>query len=145
MQKEINNLRTHRLSRTCQDILLENSTATNGNYNIDPNLGSSNDAIKSSCVFDGSLPKTCVDNSTSDSQLKYLHLLHTQVTQTIHLPCTSQGPFRSAISALHDYIYTVQLHIDITSLVLTFFPSSTPSLNASVLFHSVRMTTWKSV
>ena len=96
LQEEIEKLHAQRPARTCQDVLLEQPAASSGNYNIDPNLGSSQDAVKSFCDFDGLSPKTCVDNSTSDSQLKYLHLLHTQVAQSIHLPCSLQGPFRLA-------------------------------------------------
>ena len=96
LQEELDKLRTHRSSRTCRDVLMEQPTAASGNFNIDPNLGSPVDAVKTFCVFDGPLLKTCVDNSTSDSQLKHLHLLHTQVAQSIHLPCAMQGPFRSA-------------------------------------------------
>ena len=61
LEEEISRLRSEPPSRTCQDILLEHPVATSGNYNIDPNLGSSLDSIKSYCDFDGPAPKTCVD------------------------------------------------------------------------------------
>lgn len=94
MQEEIEKLRTYQPARTCLDVILEEPTASSGNYNIDPNLGSPRDAMKSFCDFDGPTPKTCVENSTTDSQLKYLHLLHAHVVQSIHLPCSVQGPLR---------------------------------------------------
>ena len=74
---------------------MELPTATNGNYEIDPNLGSPLDFVKSYCDFDSpDRPRTCVDNSTTDSQLMHLHLLHTQVVQSVHLPCSVLGPLR---------------------------------------------------
>ena len=99
LQEEISRLQSASPSRTCQDILLEHPAASSGNYEIDPNLGSPKDSIKSYCDFDGPAPKTCVDNSTAESQLMHLHLLHTQVVQSVHLPCSVQGPLRSGITA----------------------------------------------
>ena len=112
LQQEIENLRTYRPARTCLDVHLEDPAATSGNYDIDPNLGSPKDALKSFCDFNGISPKTCVDNSTSDSQLMYLHLLHTQVAQIIHLPCSVQGPLRLAIHGSYSYTcsYRMQLY-----------------------------------
>lgn len=43
--------------------------------------------IESECV---SFP---LQNETATSQLGYLHLLHTRISQTIHLPCGAKGPF----------------------------------------------------
>lgn len=66
----------------------------NGRFEIDPNLGSPMDSVKTYCEFGGPAPKTCVDNSTADSQLMFLHLLHTRVVQSVHLPCSVDGPLR---------------------------------------------------
>ncbi len=33
-------------------------------------------------------------NETAHSQLGYLHLLHSHVSQSIKLPCASKGPFK---------------------------------------------------
>lgn len=93
MQKDLEVLTASKLSRSCQDIRLEHPAATSGTYTIDPNQGSPKDAIKTYCTFSSS-SQTCVSNSTLHSQLSYLNLLHTEVSQTIQLPCSAQGPFR---------------------------------------------------
>lgn len=94
MQKDIEAITASKIFRSCQDIRLEHPAATSGHYTIDPNQGSSKDAIKTYCTFDSRSAQTCVSNSTLYSQLSYLNLLHTQVSQTIQLPCSAQGPFR---------------------------------------------------
>lgn len=94
MQKDLKVFTAEKVARSCQDIKLEHPAATSGTYTIDPNLGSSKDAIKSYCNFEKKVPQTCVQNATVFSQLNYLHVLHTEVSQSIQLPCTAQGPFR---------------------------------------------------
>ncbi len=94
MENELKKVHSDRPARSCVDIKLEEPYANSGTYTIDPNLGPSVDAIKTYCDFSLASSKTCVDNSTTDGQLNYLHLLHTHVAQTIQLPCTVDGPFR---------------------------------------------------
>lgn len=94
IQEELKKLSSERPARSCIDVMLENPHASSGMYDVDPNLGSSLDAIKSYCDFDADEPMTCVENSTQTTQLTYLHLLHTHIKQTIQLPCTAEGPFR---------------------------------------------------
>lgn len=98
MQKDLESMSSSRLSRSCHDIQLDHPAATSGTYTIDPNQGSAKDAIKTYCTFGGQgfSSQTCVSNSTGHSQLSYLNLLHTRVSQTIQLPCSAQGPFRMA-------------------------------------------------
>lgn len=94
MQKDLKVLSAARVARSCQDVKLEHPAATSGTYTIDPNLGSIDDSIKTYCNFEKKIASTCVHNTTSFSQVSYLHLLHTEVSQTIQLPCGAQGPFR---------------------------------------------------
>lgn len=94
MQKDIQKVTSSKLARSCVDVKLEDPTAASGHYTIDPNLGSTEDAVKGYCDFGKETPLTCVHNNTVFSQLNYLHLLHTKVSQSIQLPCTAQGPFR---------------------------------------------------
>ncbi len=94
MQKKLKDIADAKIARSCQDIQLEHPAATSGTYTIDPNLGSSEDAVKSYCNFEKKRPQTCVHNTTSFSQVNYLHLLHTQVSQSIDIPCLARGPFR---------------------------------------------------
>jgi len=94
LESELKKIGSERPSRSCQDVKLEQPGASSGTFTLDPNLGSSLDALKTYCDFDHGAPRTCVKNSTSSSQLGYLHLLHTNVLQTIHLPCNAEGPFR---------------------------------------------------
>lgn len=94
MQKDMKEISETKVARSCQDIKLEHPAATSGTYTIDPNLGSSLDAIKTYCDFEKKSAHTCVKNATSFTQINYLHLLHTEVSQSIRLPCTAQGPFR---------------------------------------------------
>ena len=94
MEKDLKGLLTSKPLRSCVDVYLEHPGATSGTYTIDPNLGHQADAVKTYCDFSGEVPLTCVHNSTVSSQINYLHLLHTHVSQSIKLPCFSQGPFR---------------------------------------------------
>ena len=94
MEKDLKNLLTSKPVRSCLDVHLEHPGATSGTYTIDPNLGHSADAVKSYCDFSGAAPMTCVQNSTHFSQINNLHMLHTRVSQSIKLPCSTQGPFR---------------------------------------------------
>lgn len=94
MEEDLKKMSSEHPVRTCNDIKLEKPLASSGFFTVDPNLGSSKDSIKTYCDFDTiEVPRTCVENATSDSQLGYLHLLHTRVSQTIHLPCAAEGPF----------------------------------------------------
>lgn len=83
-----------KLPRTCYDLKVKNSRRPSGHYTVDPNMGSAKDAIKSYCDFEGKVAKTCVKNTTSDSQIGFLHMLHSSSSQSINLPCGAQGPFR---------------------------------------------------
>lgn len=94
MQKDLHEVSNSKMARSCLDVKLEHPAATSGTYTIDPNLGSSEDAIKSYCNFEKATPQTCVHNTTTFSQVNYLHLLHTHVSQSIQLPCGADGPFR---------------------------------------------------
>ena len=94
MQNELKNVESKRPQRSCRDVRLDQPTALSGMYTIDPNLGSSRDAVKTYCDFDEAAQRTCVGNSTAVSQISFLHLLHTHVAETIQLPCASEGPFR---------------------------------------------------
>ena len=94
IQEEMKKLNRNNVARTCLDVKMESPDTSSGAYEIDPNLGSSLDAMKSYCDFTDAVPKTCVDNTTSVSQVSYLNMLHTHVSQTIHLPCGIEGPFR---------------------------------------------------
>ena len=96
MQDEIKtlSLTNGKAARSCLDVQLEHPESTSGPYTIDPNLGSSADALKAYCDFGESVAKTCVDNTTASVQLSYLHLLHTKVYQSIQLPCSSKGPLK---------------------------------------------------
>lgn len=94
MKKDLHTLTDSKMSRSCQDVKLEHPSATSGTYTIDPNLGSPEDAIKTYCNFERDTPVTCIHNTTTFSQVNYLHLLHTQISQSIQLPCGADGPFR---------------------------------------------------
>ena len=94
MEKDLKEVLSSKPLRSCLDVHLENPSSTSGTYTIDPNLGLPLDAVKSYCDFSGAAPVTCVQNSTSFSQINYLHMLHTSVRQSIQLPCSSEGPFR---------------------------------------------------
>ncbi len=98
MEKDLESVKSSKLSRSCHDIQLDHPAATSGTYSIDPNQGSPKDAIKTYCTFGGHSfsSQTCVSNSTIHSQLSYLNILHTKVSQNIQLPCSAQGPFRYA-------------------------------------------------
>ena len=96
MQKELHTVSNVKIARSCVDIKLEDPAAASGTYTIDPNLGSTEDSIKTYCNFDKDVAETCVYNTTSFSQVNYLHLLHTKISQSIQLPCAAQGPFRCA-------------------------------------------------
>lgn len=99
MQKDLNVVSDAKIARSCQDVKLEHPAATSGTYTIDPNLGSSEDSVKGYCNFEKKRPLTCVHNTTTFSQVNYLHLLHTEVSQSIQLPCSAQGPFRYEIDS----------------------------------------------
>ena len=94
MESELKKIGSEHPARSCKDIKLEQPKASSGAFTIDPNLGSSLDSVKTYCNFDNGVPRTCVKNTTSTTQLGYLHLLHTHVSQIIHLPCSANGPFR---------------------------------------------------
>ena len=102
-----------KLPRSCQDLRTQSPRSQSGHYTIDPNVGSNKDSIKCFCEFSSSVAKTCVkviggianslkfhlfhfflQNSTSTSQIGYLHMLHTRVSQSIDLPCGTKGPLR---------------------------------------------------
>ena len=94
MKKDLKKVLSSKPLRSCVDIHLEHPDAESAPYTIDPNLGLALDAVKVYCDFSGDKPKTCVQNSTEFSQINYLHLLHSHVSQSIQLPCSSEGPFR---------------------------------------------------
>ncbi len=94
MAKELQELSSVKPVRSCSDVKLEKPDTSSGAFTVDPNLGSSLDSVKAYCHFEGKQATTCVQNSTSYSQLSYLHLLHTHASQTIQLPCSFKGPLR---------------------------------------------------
>ena len=106
MEKDLKDVLSIKPIRSCVDVHLEHPGSTSGTYTIDPNLGLSLDAVKGYCDFSGSSPMTCVHNTTEFSQVNYLHLLHNHVSQSIQLPCFSQGPFRYT----YTHKYTIGLY-----------------------------------
>ena len=94
MEKDLKEVLSSKPVRSCVDVHLEHPGATSGTYTIDPNLGLALDAVKGYCDFSAAKPMTCVQNSTEFSQINYLHMLHSHVTQSVQLPCSSEGPFR---------------------------------------------------
>ncbi len=94
MAKELKELSSVKAARSCRDVQLEKPDTSSGAFTVDPNLGSSMDSVKAYCHFEDKQATTCVQNSTSFSQLNNLHLLHTHASQTIQLPCSVKGPLR---------------------------------------------------
>ena len=73
-----------------------------GKYWIDPNHGSSSDAIEVHCLVENGKRKTClpsIDHSNDEpylqltyapiSQLRFLRILHNRIEQNITMPCHS--------------------------------------------------------
>ncbi len=94
MAKELQELSSLKPARSCRDVQLEKPDASSGTFTVDPNVGSSLDSVKAYCRFEGEQATTCVQNSTTFSQINHLHLLHTRASQTIQLPCSLKGPLR---------------------------------------------------
>ena len=118
MEKDLKELLSNKPVRSCVDIHLERPTSTSGTYMIDPNLGVSLDAVKGYCDFSGTAPKTCVQNSTDFSQISYLHMLHTRVSQSIQLPCSTEGPFR--------YVHALEKVCNLLIIIIGRISSITP-------------------
>ncbi len=94
MAKELQELSSLKPARSCRDVQLEKPDVSSGTFTVDPNVGSSLDSVKAYCHFEGEQATTCVQNSTTFSQINHLHLLHTRASQTIQLPCSLKGPLR---------------------------------------------------
>ena len=112
------------LPRSCQDLRTQRPQSPSGHYTIDPNVGSKLDSIKCFCEFESRAAKTCIkvcvcvweggggggrlctrlvslfrhisyiQNTTATSQIGFLHMLHSRVSQSIELPCGAKGPLR---------------------------------------------------
>ena len=94
-----------------------------GKYWIDPNHGSSSDAIEVHCLVDNGKRKTClpsIHHSNDDpyvqvnyapiSQLRFLRILHNRIEQNISIPCHSMAanqtpPVNMTLLSLDDIQY----------------------------------------
>ncbi|KAI5609246.1 collagen alpha-1(XXVII) chain B isoform X2 [Silurus asotus] len=84
-------------ARFCKDLLNCKPTMADGMYWIDPNLGCTSDAIQVFCNFTAG-GQTCLYPVDTDKvalgiskvQMKFLHLLSVEATQSISLHCYSE-------------------------------------------------------
>ena len=57
LESELKKIGSERPSRSCQDVKLDQPRASSGTFTMDPNLGSSLDALKTYCDFDHGAPR----------------------------------------------------------------------------------------
>lgn len=117
--------------QTCRDIKMANPELKNGEYWVDPNEGSAEDAILVYCKFD--TEETCVNSAsnvfkgqrwtkntspgqyfmeelnngkeffykTDSQQLRFLQLLSSGARQTITYSCLNSSPFGSRLTSIN--------------------------------------------
>lgn len=93
-------------ARVCRDLLDCHQKLTDGWFWIDPNLGCTSDAFKVFCNFTAG-GQTCLHPAASDKmlfaagkvQMKFLHLLSTEASQSITVHCLNPPPHGAADSS----------------------------------------------